>query len=134
MHAAIRRTLSRFSMRTLAAMALVLSTAALCDRNPVSEWNDVRVELRSDGVLVTNKTDDRLAVWATDEAFDVSFPFTRCSDTSDACLRIQVGGSLLIPYADVPGYVHGQPIAVYTWTIQDGVIVEVADFRMATTD
>jgi hypothetical protein len=114
-----------------AALGLMLIATLACHENPVAEWNGVKVEVKSGGLLVTNTTETRLAVYAADQVFDSQFPFTRCTDSSDACLRIPIGGNLLVPFDDIPGYAPHEPISVYTWTIDNGTVVEVADLLIA---
>lgn len=119
-------------LRSLAATVVLLAVSACGNNDIVAEFNGVSVKVKSDGLFVSNHTDSRLAVYAADESYDAQFPVSRCADSSDACLRVPVGGSLLVPFSDVPGFQPQMPMAIYTWTITNGVIVEVADFHMAT--
>jgi hypothetical protein len=122
----------RRSFRLPAIFAALAFATMACTHNPVVEYNGVRVEVKKgSGLLVTNHTNERLGVYAADQIYDSQYPFTRCADVTDGCLRLAIGGSLLIPFADVPGYQPRHSIAIYTWTVDNGVITEVSDIAIA---
>lgn len=95
------------------------------------EFNGVRVTLKSDGIDIQNTTDQRLAYFVINNSALAFTQWSRCTETSVTCLRIDAHSTMFVAFADIVQYQQHDQIAVFTWTVQNGQSVEVADILLS---
>jgi hypothetical protein len=120
----------RVRIATLAA-AIALGSGGCHDNSMAVEFNGVRVTLKSDGIDIQNTTDQRLAYFVINNSALAFTQWTRCTETSVTCLRIDAHSTMFVAFADIVQYQQHDQIAVFTWTVQNGQSVEVADILLS---
>jgi hypothetical protein len=113
-------------MRAFIVSLLLISSVAACHDATSLEWNGVKVVVQSQGMDVQNSRDEPLGVFAVNRLKVGEVQWTRCTDTSPACLRVPARGHFYVPFSEVREYDAQSEIVVYTWTVENGQAVDIA--------
>jgi hypothetical protein len=117
-------------MRALTLSVLLIVALAGCRETTSVEWNGVSVVVRDQGLDVRSERDERLGVFAVNQNYAGQVIWTRCTETTEACLRVPARGTFYVPFSEVREYDPNAAIVVYTWTVENGEAVDIASIAV----